>query len=402
MAIRIDPPTWPARGRLWSHLISDRSTAELHEFAAAQGIPRRAFERDHYDVPADAYARLVEAGAVAVSSREVVRALVDGGLRRRKATSPAPRPPGHELLRPPALRSGDLVAVPACAGPVAADRLQAGIARLESWGLRVRVAEHALDVHPRLPYLSADDAVRAAEFTAAWLDPDVSAVLPARGGYGTQRMLDLLDWRRLAEVEPKVLVGFSDITALHQAVASRLGLVTIHSHVVTSLGAATSASATSLRLLLFEPNRVVDLFAGVPVETISGGRAEGVLVGGNVATLAAELATATSRPARGGIVVFEDVTEDCYRLDRLLTQLLRSGWFDGVKGIVLGRFTDCGDPAAVDAVLADRLLGLGVPVVGGFDLGHTPSTGSVPLGVRAVLDADAGSLTLDREPLIRR
>src|SRR5262245_2088473 len=139
LAILIDPPSWSAHGRLWSHLISDASLEELHEFAAAQGVPRRGFERDHYDVPAEMYQALVAAGALPVSAREVVRLLDRSGLRRRKADAMARRAVGNELLRPARLAPGDLVAVCATAGVVPPERFEVGVRRLESWGLRVRV-----------------------------------------------------------------------------------------------------------------------------------------------------------------------------------------------------------------------------------------------------------------------
>ena len=171
------------------------------------------------------YDDLVAAGAAPVSSREIVQRLTVAGLRRRKATSMARRAVGNVLLRPPRLEPGDVVAVVATSGVVPEDRLRVGVERLTSWGLEVRVAPHVLGMPTRLSYLAGSDEDRAADFTEAWLDPTVSAVWAARGGYGAQRMLDLLDWRRLAEAEPRLLVGFSDVTALHQAMASRLGLV---------------------------------------------------------------------------------------------------------------------------------------------------------------------------------
>ncbi|MGI8701603.1 MAG: DUF4031 domain-containing protein [Nocardioidaceae bacterium] len=386
MAIWIDPPAWPARGRVWSHLASDASYAELHAFAAANGVPRRGFERDHYDVPEQSFAALVAAGATPTSSRELVRRLHDAGLRRRKSEVPARRAPGNPLLRPPRLRPGDLVAVPATAGVVWQERLAPGVARLESWGLRVRVGSHVLDRADGLSYLAGEDADRAADFTTAWQDPEVKAVVVARGGFGTQRMVDLVDWRRLAEAGPKILVGFSDATALHMAVASRLGLASVHGHVATSLGAATEPSATVLRRLLMQPEQVDDLLDGRPASSLVNGVADGVLLGGNLMVISAETGTDTARPARGAIVILEEVGEPPYRIDRQLTQLLRSGWFDRVRGIVCGAFTRCGDPVEVDEVLRRRLTPLGVPMVTGVDLGHTPTTLSIPLGVRAILD----------------
>lgn len=392
MAILIDPPDWPAHGRWWSHLASDVSFTELHEFAARHAVPRRGFERDHYDVPAEMYAALVSAGAIPVSAREVVRRLHRSGLRRRKSVAPAGRPPGRVLLRPPALQVGDLVRVAATSGVVPSQSLARGQALLESWGLRVRRGAHVLAAHPTLDHLAGPDEDRAADFTDAWLDPDAAAVMVARGGFGSQRILDLLDWRRLAEAPAKLLIGFSDVTALHQAVAVKLGLVTLHGHVVTSLGSAEQASAEHLRRLAMQPESVRDLLAGCPATVVVSGRCTGVLTGGNLTLLAAEIGTAFSRPARGGIVVLEDAGEPAYRVDRLLTQLLRTGWFDGVAGVVIGSFTDCGPPDEVDAVLRARLSPLGVPVVAGLDFGHTATMISVPFGVRADLDADRGTL----------
>lgn len=398
MAIFIDPPAWSAHGRLWSHLVSDVSLEELHQFAASHGVPRRGFERDHYDVPAELHAALVAAGANPVSAREVVRRLSESGLRRRKAVAPARRAPGNELLRPPRIRSGDQVAVVATAGIVPADRLAAGVAVLETWGLRVRTGAHVHDLLPRMNYLAGTDEARAHDFASAWADPDVAAIFGARGGYGTQRMIDLIDWRRLAESAPKVVIGFSDLTALHQALASRLGVASVLGHVVTSLGVADAGGAEALRRLLMEPDDAMALLPD-PVRTAVPGKASGVLLGGNLMVLSAEVGSPNLRPARGAIVVLEEIAEDPYRIDRQLTQLLRSGWFDDVRGIVCGAFTDCGDPDDVETVLVDRLAPLGVPMVTGADIGHTRSSLPIPLGVTATLDAVSGRLVVDRAPL---
>jgi muramoyltetrapeptide carboxypeptidase len=130
------------------------------------------------------------------------------------------------------------------------------------------------------------------------------------------------------------------------------------------------------------------------------GRAEGPLVGGTVALLAAEVGTPTAMPARGGIAVLEDVAESPYRLDRMLTQLLRSGWFDGVRGIAVGTFRGCGPEDEVRRVLEDRLAPLGVPVLLEVPVGHTDRNLAVPFGVPAVLDADAGTLVLSSPALL--
>ncbi|GAB2744240.1 DUF4031 domain-containing protein [Nocardioides pakistanensis] len=399
MTLLIDPPGSEGHGRLWSHLASDRSYDELHRFAAELGIPRRGFDRDHYDVPAERYEQVVAAGAVPVSSRELVRRLHEMGLRRRKSEVLGPRRPGRPLLRPRRLVPGDTVAVVAPAGPAPVDRLDAGLAVLRGWGLEVRELPHVRGRDEELDYLAAPDAVRAAELTAAWTAPGVAAVFCARGGYGVQRMVDLLDWPVLAEAGPKVLVGFSDVTALHQAFASRLGVVTLHGPVVTSLGAGDDASRDHLRRMLFDPESVHDL-SPMSGRVRVGGVADGVLVGGNLALLAAEVGTPTARPAARGIAVLEDVGEDPYRLDRLLTQLLRSGWFDDVRGVAVGRLTGCGSDEASRRVVEDRLAPLGVPLVTDLPFGHADHNLTLPLGVPARLDGDAGTLTLTTTPLL--
>ncbi len=394
MSLLIDPPAWPARGQLWSHLVSDASADELHAFAASAGLPPRGFHLDHYDVPAPAYDRVVAAGARPVSSRELVSTLVRTGQRRRTSDTLRPRRPGARLLRPPALRRGDSVAVVAPSGRVPAHRLERGLAVLRSWGLVVRLGEHVLGAHPRLHHLAGSDADRAHDLEEAWTHPDVRAVIAARGGSGAHRLLDRLDWDRLAAATARVLVGFSDITALHEAFASRLGVVGVHGPTVTSLGAADAESALALRALLMGADRPV--LGGT---TLVPGVAEGVLVGGNLAVLAASVGGALSRPAAGGIAVLEDVAEPAFRVDRLLTQLVRSGWFDGVRGVALGAFSECDDPAQVDAALAERLRPLEVPVLTGLPVGHVAANRALPLGVRARLDADAGTLSVLDRPL---
>ncbi len=399
MTLLIDPPNSPGHGRLWSHLASDESFDELHRFAAGLGIPARGFDRDHYDIPADRYDTVVAAGATPVTSRELISRLIRAGLRRRKAETLAPRRPGRPLLRPRRLAVGDVVAVTAPAGPVDGTRLDAGLAVLESWGVVVRETENSRGRDTDFDYLSAKDAARAHQFTEAWCDEDTAAVFCARGGYGVQRMVDLLDWEALATAGPKVLVGFSDITALHQAFAARLGISTVHGPVVTSLGSGDDESREHLRALLFEPESVVSL-TPKPVPVLVPGRAEGVLVGGNVALLAAEIGSRNSRPATGSIAVLEDVGEDGYKLDRLITQLLRSGWFDGVSGIAVGQFTDCGPAETVRRLMQDRLAPLGVPMLWDVPTGHDDRNLAFPYGVPAVLDADAGTLELRERGLL--
>lgn len=288
---------------------------------------------------------------------------------------------------PPSLKAGDRVAVVAPSGPVDPARLELGCAVLRGLGLDVVVGKHALDQNPSgLTYLAGSDAERAADLQEAWCDPRVSAVLCARGGYGASRVLGHLDWDAMRAAAPTWLQGSSDITALHVAFGRRLGVPTLFGPMVATLLADADPEALDhLREGLCGP--------GAPVHGThapAGGRAEGVLTGGNLTLLASLLGTPYAPgPAAGAIAFLEDVGEAPYRVDRMLTQLLQAGWFDGVAGIVLGTWTGCGD---LDAIFADRLLPIGVPILAGVPVGHGPRQLTIRLGARATLDT--GTLVL--------
>ncbi|MFF4650114.1 LD-carboxypeptidase [Streptomyces sp. NPDC001380] len=309
--------------------------------------------------------------------------------------------PLRPLARPRRLVPGDRVAVVAPSGPVPADRLALGCGLLRSWGLEVEVAPHTTDVAPGRPYLAGTDADRARDLERAWLDPGTAAVVCARGGYGAQRMVDLLDWDALRAAPPKAFVGYSDVTALHEAFAVRLGLATLHGPMAAALTFVKDGpTAEGLRRALMEPESALVLTSPTAA-TLVPGRARGVTAGGCASLLAAERGTPHARPSfAGAVLLLEDVGEEPYRLDRILTQLLRSGVFDGVAGVALGSWQDCGPAEAVRALMLDRLGPLGVPVVEELGFGHGPSTLTVPLGVPAVLDADAATLTLEAPGLV--
>ncbi len=304
----------------------------------------------------------------------------------------------RELTRPARLAPGARVAVVAPSGPVPGERLRAGVEVLRGWGLDPVVAPHVLDRHPRFGYLAGTDADRAADLQSAWCDPAVDAVLCARGGYGAQRMADLLDWEAMRAAGPKVFVGFSDITALHEAFATRLGLVTLHGPMAAGVDfLGTERAREHLRATLFAPESVRTLaWAG---RALVPGRARGVTLGGCLTLLSSELGSPLARPsARGGLLCLEDVDEETYRLDRCLTQLLRAGWLQGVRGVLLGSWEGCAE-AGLREMLADRLGALGVPVADDVGFGHGAGALTVPFGTAAELDAGAGTLTLDAPAL---
>lgn len=247
------------------------------------------------------------------------------------------------LTRPARLTPGARVAVVAPSGPVERDQLERGLDILRGWNLDPVVAPHVLDRHGEFDYLAGGDADRARDLERAWCDPTVSAVFCARGGYGAARMADLVDWTAMRAAGPKVFLGYSDITTLHEAFAARLGLATLHGPMVAVADFLKNTRAQDhLRATLFEPESV-RVIAPEGAAALVAGRARGVTLGGCVSLLAADLGTAHGRvSARGGLLCVEDTGEEAYRLDRILTQLLRAGWLEGVAGIALGSWEDCG------------------------------------------------------------
>lgn len=300
-------------------------------------------------------------------------------------------------VRPAALRSGATVALVAPAGPPDPERAAAGVRLLESWGLCPVMAASAFAGSDH-GFLAAADDRRLADLHAAWADPAVAGIVALRGGYGTQRLADHVDWGLVA-AHPKVVCGFSDLTALHLALTQRVGQVSVHGPSVAGDPGRLGPKATAwLRRTLFSREPLGRLPA--TGRCLVPGRAEGRLAGGNLTLLSTCVGTADHPRLDGAIVLVEDVAERPYAVDRALTHLRRAGVLDAVAGLAFDVFHGCVEdrPArrsvSAEQVLAEHAAALGVPAVCGLPLGHGPGQLAVPLGVRARLDADAGTLTL--------
>jgi muramoyltetrapeptide carboxypeptidase len=310
-----------------------------------------------------------------------------------------PGPPATTGAGPP-LRAGAEVLVVAPAGPVVAERLERGGELLRSWGLRVRWGEsvRAATGHGHA-FLAGDDATRLVDLLRGLTDPDVAAVLCARGGHGCARLLPgLLAALPAAPASPPtVLLGSSDVTALHAGLAGRPDVVRLFGPMVATDVLAGDdpdpATRADLRAHLLGAGAAPLL--GTPVV---GGLASGPVEGGTVTLLASLLGTPYALPPAGGsarILVLEDVAEAPYRLDRMLTQLTQAGAWAGVRGVALGSFQDCGHPDEVRRVLLGHLAPLGVPVVAGLPFGHGRPQRVLRLGATYRLDGAGGTLTPD-------
>jgi len=308
------------------------------------------------------------------------------------------------LARPRALKAGDRVAVLSVSSPVEPEALNAGLDALRFAGLDPVTYPSAHDPGTMRRYLAGDDAMRAGDLRSALTEPGIAGILFARGGSGAQRTLEAMDWDGLApkgpesRMVPKVLAGFSDVTAVLEAVAVRLGWASVFGPNIAIKEGRSHYSFGSLLRTLMRPDRATWIEYPRAV-TVVPGLARGVTTGGTLSLLASSLATGTSRPARGGILLLEDVNEEDYRIDRMLTQLRRSGYLDGVAGIVAGTFTGCGPPEAIQDILAERLGDLRVPMIAWANVGHGGQFQAFPYGIAAELDAGAATLRLLEPPL---
>jgi muramoyltetrapeptide carboxypeptidase len=288
-----------------------------------------------------------------------------------------------DLVQPPALSPGDRVAVVAPASPFDRSAFEAGVAELSTLGF-LPVWDDRL--FARRAYVAGSPELRAAAFTEAWHDSQIGGLMTARGGYGSVHLLEHLDLKALATA-PKVFIGYSDITTLLTALVCHAGMVAFHGPSVVgrlSEGAAAYDAAS----LLAATTRASAMGELQPegLETLHVGEASGRLIGGTLTQLAAAAGTPWGLRTWGDtILLLEDVNERPYRLDRLIEQLRLSGALRRVRGVLLGTFPGCDEPKeslTARATLADRLGGLGVPVLFGFPTGHVDGPAvTLPLGV---------------------
>ncbi len=299
------------------------------------------------------------------------------------------------------LADGALIAVLAPAGPVDPAVLPAVEAFYARHGWRVRLYPSCRLRHPVLGYLAGTDEQRLADLHAALADDEVAAIHCLRGGYGAMRLLPDID-TALLRAKPKLLIGYSDITALH-ALWAQEGLPSLHAPMPASdlirPGRDDDEAALVALLKTGWPAGTVLAPELEPGEPVHPGMAEGTLIGGNLSLVAALTGTPWAWNPHGAILFLEDVSESLYRVDRYLVQLQLAGVLHAVKGLVLGSFTESEAP---EALLRERLLPLcrelGKPLLGGWPTGHGTPNRPLPMGLRVRLDAGEGTLTL-LEPL---
>ncbi len=321
------------------------------------------------------------------------------------------------LIKPERLRFGDTVGIvaPASAPPDPAN-IERGIERLEELGFRTKPAPN---LRKRWGFLAGSDRERAGDLMKMFGAPEVKAILCMRGGYGTGRLLSRLDYGFIRQ-NPKIFVGYSDITALHCALLTKAGLVSFHGPMANSDLASPQVPEFTLlgffRTLMnaAAPGSVCQGLKQKTVKVVRRGVASGPLLGGNLSLLCTTLATPYQPTFRGKILLLEDVDEVPFRFDRMLTHLLNAGVLQEVAGIAVGTNSNCGERRksasrapkrqeyrqTVEDVLKERLRPLGVPVVTGLPFGHISGIATLPLGVRATLDGNKGDLAVTEAAVV--
>jgi muramoyltetrapeptide carboxypeptidase len=311
------------------------------------------------------------------------------------------------IIKPPKLRKGSTIGLIAPAStPSTKEKIEKGAAYLEQFGYRVKFGEHIRKLHG---YLAGTDEERATDFNNMVLDKDVKAIFAIRGGYGTPRILQMIDYRSLKQ-NPKIIVGYSDITALQLAIFRKIGLITF-SGPMTGVemwkGIDTYTEEHFWRLLtstkkigvLKNPN-------DEPLKILKHGKTRGRLLGGNLSMIACLMGTSFLPKLRNSILFLEDVEEAPHRIDRMLAQLLNAGILNELAGLVFSKFTDC-NPAnpsephlTIDQIQEEYAEKIKCPIVANFQYGHIPRKLTIPIGLQTTLDTIRNRITVMESAVI--
>jgi muramoyltetrapeptide carboxypeptidase len=293
----------------------------------------------------------------------------------------------NDSLIPSGLSPGDTIGIVAPAGYFDKEKFHKGVEALESMGFGTHVPD---DVFSRSGYFAGTDAQRADILKRLFGDNSIKAITCARGGFGSVKILPLLDFK-IIKNHPKIFIGFSDISVLLNAFFEKSDLITFHGPVVTSLATASRKTKDAL----FEAvtsDAPIEITVEKPV-CIHPGSASGIVVGGNLTTLSHLIGTPYMPSFNRRILVLEDTGEAHYRIDRMLTQMKLAGCLDGIAGVVVGSFDGCGSIDEIHGLIENIFKHSNIPILAGLDVGHSETNITFPIGLEATLDADKGILS---------
>jgi muramoyltetrapeptide carboxypeptidase len=296
-----------------------------------------------------------------------------------------------KLLIPPRLKQGDTIGIVAPASHFDLEMFNRGIAVLESMGFNASVPERLFN---KKGYFAGSDLERAEMVNRYFADTKVKAIMCARGGYGSIRILSLLDYKTIQK-NPKIFIGFSDVSALLSTLYSRCRIVTFHGPTVTTLGNSDNRTKDSLLSMITSgENPEIAMEGGI---TIQPGSASGPVLGGNLNTLCHLLGTRFQPDFKDCILFLEDRGEVAYRIDRMLSQMKLAGCFNSLAGLILGNFEDCGDIDEIIRIVCDIFKDDKIPMLAGLEVGHGKRNLAIPTGLNATVNADQ-KLLIFHEP----
>ena len=297
----------------------------------------------------------------------------------------------YKSIRPPRLKPGDTIGIVAPAGPFDLEKFMKGKAVLESMGFQTFFDE---DIFQKHGFLAGTDSQRSDQINRLFADPSVQAIVCARGGYGSMRILPFLDFETI-KTHPKIFLGFSDVSALLSVLCDQCGLITFHGPLVTTLAKATEKTIVAMKTALTSDAPLV--LIPEDGQVIKSGVCSGLVTGGNLTTLCHLVGTPYAPNFKGKILFFEDVGEMPYRIDRMLTQMKMAGCFEEIAGLILGTFKDCGQLNEIVGIFNTIFEDANIPILAGFNMGHGEHNLTIPMGLGATLDTDKKRL-LFHEP----
>ena len=303
------------------------------------------------------------------------------------------------MNKPKALKLGDTIGLISPSSPTAIENIEKAESKLKEMGFKVKMGKSPYEVYG---YLSGTDEIRANDINEMFSDKEVNGIICIRGGYGTPRILDLIDYDIIRK-NPKVFVGYSDITALHIAFSQKSDLVTFHGPMGTSnlIGNFSEFTKKSFLKAIMNAEPIGEVFnpEGEEIIKINGGLAEGTIIGGNLSLIVDTIGTPYEIDLKGKILLIEEIGEDPYKIDRMINQLRLSGKLEETEAIILGDFNNCEDgkhpeSLSLKQIFDDHIKAIGKPTIYNLKTGHCEPMITLPFGVRARLDADKKELTI--------